>query len=216
MLIFLIIMFQFTMIQSKQWQYGDCKVVHANLWVEDELNETAIGAENIIRKLVEIEKRILTIEEKNDKFSTYIKDAMKQISSRLPTYYYFNLFQNQNNINQIQFIHLLEENHNAMIFYYNSIFESFNINGFLLHDIKNLMETIREILKDDIICNYQLVLRIYSNNQILFNPINRDLFKGVNLTNASPSVTENVYIMIISEELKNHWQEKKSGHVQST
>ncbi|CAF3855639.1 unnamed protein product, partial [Rotaria sp. Silwood1] len=100
MLIFLIIMFQFTMIQSKQWQYGDCKVVHANLCVEDELNETAIGAENIIHKLVEIEKYILTIEANNYQFNPYIEDAKKQISSRLPTYYYFNLFQNQSNINQ--------------------------------------------------------------------------------------------------------------------
>ncbi|CAF1378620.1 unnamed protein product [Rotaria sordida] len=153
------------MAHNKRTHYGFCKVTGTTLCVENHLIEIAKSANTIVPTLVEVEKDIIDIEKHNGKFNEYIEYAMKQIATRLPTHHYSHRFFNQNNIDQTELIHLLKENHNAMMFYYNSINDILESNSLFRHEITSLLRMIPPILKDDVICNYQLVLRIYSNNQ---------------------------------------------------
>ncbi|CAF3893458.1 unnamed protein product, partial [Rotaria sp. Silwood1] len=102
----------------------------------------------------------------------------------------------------IELIRLFQEHYNAMIFYNNSINIILNLNHLFRHKITNLFKIIPSILNDDVICNYQLVLRIYSNNQYFSYQIDKDPFKEISLETA-PSVRHNVYSIIIAQELKN-------------
>ncbi|CAF3224938.1 unnamed protein product, partial [Rotaria sp. Silwood2] len=100
MLVFITIIFQFSIAQNERTHYGFCNAVGATLCVENNLNEIVTGANIIIDTLVEIEKQIMATEKQSDVFKEHIEEVKKQIAARLPTHHYSNRFINQNNINQ--------------------------------------------------------------------------------------------------------------------
>ncbi|CAF1362116.1 unnamed protein product, partial [Rotaria sordida] len=108
---------------------GCCKVVGTVLCVQKQLMEIATGANSIRRILVEIEEHIIDTENQSHLFNEHIKNVTKLVSSRLPTYHYSEQFfkKNKTTINQNELTHLLKENYNAMIIYYNSINDILNL-----------------------------------------------------------------------------------------
>ncbi|CAF3787927.1 unnamed protein product [Rotaria sp. Silwood1] len=208
-------MFQFSIVHNVQQHHhhGFCNVVGTTLCVENHLLGIATGANTIMRTVEEIENHIITIEKQNNGFEEHIENVMKQITVHLPTHHYSDKFLNQNNINQIELIRLFQEHYNAMIFYNNSINIILNLNHLFRHKITNLLTIIPPILKDDVICNYQLVLRIYSNNQFFSYQIDQNPFKEISLETA-PSVMHNVYSIIIAQELKN-WMNRTENLIKN-
>jgi hypothetical protein len=57
---------------------------------------------------------------------------------------------------------LFQEAHNAMIYYYSSIDDLLNLQGFLADQTNESFKKIQNSIKDDIICRYRSILDDYS------------------------------------------------------
>lgn len=70
------------------------------------------------------------------------------------------------------------------------------------HETDNLLKAILPILKNDIICKFQHILRVYSNDRFLSDHHSLELLQATPW-HVAKSVMHSVYSIIIVRDLKN-------------
>ncbi|CAF3189656.1 unnamed protein product [Rotaria sp. Silwood2] len=188
----------------REKKQGDalCPNLISVLCVKNVLLDISNAADEINIIANKIEQYILDHEPNSEALKTYIDDKTKYIKSNLLRSDYHDRFMSiQNNINKTDFINLIQEEHNAFSYLYNSIHNILKIRNIFGTSVDDSFKTILNNLQKNILCKYRSILHVYSDSWSRIDEINGIEILRMRKRHA-PSFFHNAYSMIVVELLQ--------------